>query len=381
MSATLVPNEVLAFLQYQLDVMDEVSIEQICTSNFTEEEIRDAKSLLFSALNMADRMPSRRRDEKGERSLRDIIKVFKETDPDDVPTFVAKDLRKLPPVTFDHVDVTRLLKDITSLRTALKEMEFKFGASQSTINDLRNEVVALRDSISLCRSTEVSYVNTRRGAQRETFESANLTTPPAVDRVTPRPARPAPPPESPPRVANLTPAGYAAAAAKPPVKRQEITRDGDPVKHRDSPRRAAHLSSVNSHPLDEEGFTKVEKRKKKKKPSSNKCGTAPTGNNHLLRPAIPTTQLYVSRLHHSTQASDVVEYVRVKTKFIVRVQRLEPRNNLNFNSFVVRVPSEQLSIFMSEEFWPRGVVFRRFRGRLRNIQPKPIQRNMTLPVP
>ncbi|PZC73779.1 hypothetical protein B5X24_HaOG208790 [Helicoverpa armigera] len=117
----------------------------------------------------------------------------------------------------------------------------------------------------------------------------------------------------------------------------------------------------------------VERRKKKKPPCRNQCGTALTGPNMLLRPAIQTTLLYVSRLHHSTKAEEIVEYLRIKTKWTLRVERLEPRHNMNFNSFVVRVPTSDLEKFLKEDLWPKGVVFRRFRGRLRDTS----QRNTT----
>ncbi|CAH0399576.1 unnamed protein product [Chilo suppressalis] len=114
---------------------------------------------------------------------------------------------------------------------------------------------------------------------------------------------------------------------------------------------------------DEEGFIKVE-RKKRKPACRNLCGVAPTGPNHLLHPAILTTPLYVSRMHYSTKEEEIAEYLRVKTKFSLRVAWLESRHNVNFNSFVVKVPTEHLATFMKEELWPEGVVFRRFRGRL-----------------
>ncbi|PZC80411.1 hypothetical protein B5X24_HaOG214713 [Helicoverpa armigera] len=124
---------------------------------------------------------------------------------------------------------------------------------------------------------------------------------------------------------------------------------------------------------DADGFVKVERRKK---PSSrNQCGTALTGPNMLLRPAIPTTRLYVSRLHPSTKVEEIVEYIRVKTSWTLRVEKLEPRHNTNFKSFVVRVPTQHLDMFQ-EQFWPKGVVFRRFRGRLRDTT----QCNTTPPI-
>ncbi|KAM3965458.1 uncharacterized protein ACR2FA_000295 [Aphomia sociella] len=220
-SEQLIANELLAFIQHAIDTMDEVSIMQICKSNFKEEEICNSKVLLYQTLGKGNRIPSRRRDEKGERSLQDIISLLKETDPDDVPAFVAKQLHKLPPVTFDHVDVTRLLKDITTLKAGLVE----------------------------------------------------------------------------------------------PVSR-------------------------------------------------NLCGTASTGPNHLLRPEIKSTQLYVSRVHWSTKVEEVVDYIRKKSNFTLRVERLESRHKVNFSSFVVSVPTHHLATFMKEDFWPQGVVFRKFRGRL-----------------
>uniref|UniRef100_A0A2A4J6F0 Uncharacterized protein n=1 Tax=Heliothis virescens TaxID=7102 RepID=A0A2A4J6F0_HELVI len=124
---------------------------------------------------------------------------------------------------------------------------------------------------------------------------------------------------------------------------------------------------------DRDGFITVEKKKKKKPPCRNQCGTAMVGPNMLLRPAVPTTLLYVSRLHHSTKVEEVVEYMRVKTNWTLRVERLEPRHNTNFKSFVVRVPTHHLDKFLKEEFWPKGVVYRRFRGRLHDTS----QRNTT----
>lgn len=51
------------------------------------------------------------------RDLYDVISFFKQVEPEIVPIFVAKELQKLPPMTFDHVDATRLLRDILLLGT------------------------------------------------------------------------------------------------------------------------------------------------------------------------------------------------------------------------------------------------------------------------
>ncbi|XP_047021565.1 uncharacterized protein LOC124631289 [Helicoverpa zea] len=367
-SEELVANEVLAFLQYQLDVMDEVSVTQICTSNFTEAEIRSAKTLLYETLLMADRMPSRRRDEKGERSLQDMIKVLKETDPDDVPTFVAKDLRKLPPVTFDHVDVTRLLKDITSMRSSLVELQLKLEASQSTISDLRSEVTELRNTVSRSLAPANSD-NTRHGQANASPSAASAIVHSSPVAVTASDAKLCPAPSASPVVGtpmNVSTSKprrvYSAAVKQIPVQRQPKAIVGT-QSYPEVTQGTVHPEPTKGK-ADADGFIRVE-RKKKKPSSRNQCGTALTGPNMLLRPAIPTTQLYVSRLHHSTKVEEIVEYIRVKTNWTLRVEKLESSHNTNFKSFVVRVPTQHLDLFQ-EQFWPKGVVFRRFRGRLRD---------------
>ncbi|XP_072938405.1 uncharacterized protein [Epargyreus clarus] len=295
-SEQLIANEVLAFIQHTIDTMDEVSIIQICKTNFTREEICSAKNLVFESLGMSDRMPSRRKDEKGEKGLQDIINILKVTDPDDIPAFVAKNIHKLPPVTFDHVDVTRLLKDITTLKTSLAEVVLKLEASQDTISDLRAEIATLRNTVTVSRSPEVNNVNTRRGACN--------TSSPCVVMSTPQ-------------------RDYAAAASRQLPGKRKTTR---PERESGNPRIEPPRSVVSNRVADKDGFIKVE-RKKKKPPCRNQCGTAPTGADHVLRPAVPVTLVYVSRLHYNTKPSDVVEYLAINTNTrLVVVEKLEAPN-------------------------------------------------------
>jgi hypothetical protein len=62
----------------------------------------------------------------------------------------------------------------------------------------------------------------------------------------------------------------------------------------------------------------------------------------------------------------VVDYVRLKTGFSLRVFQLRSRHYVHFSSFVVRVPRPLQEAIACADFWPKGVVFRRFRGNLPN---------------
>ncbi|KAF9805285.1 hypothetical protein SFRURICE_014036 [Spodoptera frugiperda] len=122
---------------------------------------------------------------------------------------------------------------------------------------------------------------------------------------------------------------------------------------------------------DDDGFVTVQRKKRRQRTSKNRCGTAPAESNIKIRAAKPNTPVYISRLHYTTKAEDIVEYVRQKLKYAPRVQLLESRHNANFKAFVVRVPTCFLHLVLDENFWPQDVVFRRFRGQV------PLERTVT----
>ncbi|PZC82043.1 hypothetical protein B5X24_HaOG211599 [Helicoverpa armigera] len=373
MSEQLVANELLAFLQQKLDVMDEVSAIQICATNFSEDDVAAAKQLLYRLLNKGDQMVSRRRDGT-KKSIQDIITLLKETDPDDVPTFVAKDLSKLPPVTFDHVDVTCLLKDLVFLKASLADVQKQLNASQNTVASLRSEVNELRKSVAVTRSpVDASCnVNTRRGACLDvsgaSFASAVLSpsplSPPNAEsaQCAPRAPRcPAPVPAAPP-LAAATPLDQllvSAASAKPNgVRREHASVAGSTIGAKMKP-----VPVKGPDRADDDGFVMVQRRKRRQRTNKNRCGAAVEPNTKI-RAAKPNTPVYISRLHYTTKAEDIVEYVRQKLKYAPRVQLLESRHNANFKAFVVRVPTCFLHLVLDENFWPQDVVFRRFRGQV-----------------
>ncbi|VVC91890.1 unnamed protein product [Leptidea sinapis] len=106
--------EFLAFIQNKMDVMDEDSMVRLCNSAFTE-------------------------DGKSQRDLNDIIYLFKGTDPEEMPLFVARELQKLPAITFDHIDVTRLLKDLLLFQNDLRTIKECF-ITKKEFSNLKDEV-------------------------------------------------------------------------------------------------------------------------------------------------------------------------------------------------------------------------------------------------
>lgn len=150
----------LAFVQTKCDVMNEQTILQICATAFSDEEILEAKKMLFDSVPKAKRK-IRRKEGKVQRDLEDIICLLKSVDPEELPIFVARDLHRLPPVTWDHVDVTRLLKDIILLQNEVSSFRRNYATKQSA-DELCTDVANLKRAPTI---NNCGFVNRKRGAQ------------------------------------------------------------------------------------------------------------------------------------------------------------------------------------------------------------------------
>lgn len=69
---------------------------------------------------------------KSNRNIEDIVAFLRDTDPEKIPIFVARDLNKLPPISFNPVDVTSLLKGILILKSELMFLTSKQHTLQLT---------------------------------------------------------------------------------------------------------------------------------------------------------------------------------------------------------------------------------------------------------
>lgn len=203
-NCNIVISELLAYLQNKVDVMDNESMVRICASTYTVAEVEEAKILLFDTIQTKKRNISRRKNGKIERDLEDIIAVLKETDPDVVPVFVARNLNKIPVFCFDHLDPSILLKDIIRLKADVQEIK-QTCATVKQLEDLESKWISCKPSSLVhteCR------VNNKRGGyllesgpmgfltprQDESFSetitfngiSSNLSTEPVIVREQPQ---------------------------------------------------------------------------------------------------------------------------------------------------------------------------------------------------
>ncbi|XP_073948653.1 uncharacterized protein [Choristoneura fumiferana] len=159
-TCNIVIDEMLSYIQNKLSVADDNLLVNVCTSAFSSEEIKKSKSLLFEALSTDQRNVLRKGTGKVKRDIDDILRVLRWADMDTLPVFVARQLEKLPPIDFDHLDCTKLLKDMAKLRSEIEVIKTSY-AKGSQVEDLRIEINNLK--FSSIPHTPLRNINSKRG--------------------------------------------------------------------------------------------------------------------------------------------------------------------------------------------------------------------------
>ncbi|XP_022833993.1 uncharacterized protein LOC111361814 [Spodoptera litura] len=131
-NCNVVIDELLSFIVNKIDVMDHDSLLRLCVTAFNSEEVEKSKKLLFDSITTDIRNIKRKGkgESKMQKDLDDIVIVIKSIDPEIMPVFVAKDLQKLPPVTFDHIDVTGLLKKLLLISSQVKDIQESYVSKE-----------------------------------------------------------------------------------------------------------------------------------------------------------------------------------------------------------------------------------------------------------
>ncbi|XP_045502142.1 uncharacterized protein LOC123699265 [Colias croceus] len=421
--------------------MDDESISRICASAFSESEIVAAKKLLFESLSTTKRKITRKKAGKNIRDIDDIICLIRDTDSEDIPVFVARDLEKLPPVLFDHVDVTRLLKDIVKLRQDLDMMKEDY-ATVKQMDQLRSEVQYL--------SSGWRNVNTKRGAyvarltsyecdsgpmglplecnersseyfqQKSALESPlksvinnqiaegssealpqgmqydstvelretatmthiagqlieSLATPHAQSAPVPPPvhgmadgASPPPPPLSPAQAGGRVPLSPApllmlpspAACTEPLPPPVEKIGSG-PVAPKSLAEIVREGQWKTQAPSDQ--WVRVQNKRSRNR-FVGKRGKAESEPGSNFKAAETKVPMYIYNVAKGVSVCDIHTYIRKKTNIDVTIEKMGMKLAKDYESYKIFVPKHSLINFLNDDFWPKGVAYRRFINIIR----------------
>lgn len=461
-SCNLVVNELLTFVQNKHEVMDSESLVRICTTAFSTEDVEKAKSLLFQSISSVDfrKIKRKNKDGKSKKDLFDIIEVFKSLDPEKIPIFVAQDLNKLPPITFDHVDVSRLLKDIIILQNEITLIKSNYVTTDQLLQT-RNEIMETNKecsrgagscvecqraggSDSLCEEdilrSAYRNINMRRGACLGSphYDSGpmelthNLS---VLSTVAPEcmagsvilnnscdyapshftsnsiaskldlPSVHTSPSE---RVLmkDTTVSDKELCSQRPAVRDKELCSRrpalsdvtviptvpycGKSVTEASIPKRGAS-GAVNSalstsvtaeaasskclftnsfaqlaradgewkEPKINSEWIEVQRKRYRNRFIGNK-GSALTKPECTFRAADIKTPLFINNVDKSASIADIVEFIKDKTQVGVTLEKIQMKQQRDYDAYKIFVPRLKLELFMNDSTWPEGISFRRF---------------------
>lgn len=412
-SCNIVLNEVLAFICNKIDVMTEESISRICVSAFTECDIVVAKQLLYDCLPTSKTMKQRKRSGKVLRDIDDIVCLLKETNPQEIPIFAARDLQKLPPVLFDHVDVTSILKDLVKMRNDIDRLQQKESSSEDQINTMRTELEDLKKASIVNNFSQ--NVNKKRGAGLlDSFEynsgpmglahvdisniSSNMlcnSSTPSRDANQHIPSTEGKSKINSPRqvtvvgsnlnascahksidVIGAGTAGVAGSSSHSPLQSgnvmthrtavpaltQRHTADRAIMQQERCGSNAEHFSAVlqegewKAQPRDE-NWVLVQRRKLRNRFVGNR-GTATVNTN--FKAADIKVPVYIYNVAKETTVCDVSSYITKKTNLVLTVEKMNMKMDKDYVSYKIFVPSLKVDLFLKSDFWPEGVAYRRF---------------------
>lgn len=411
-NCNIVINEILAFIQNKLDVMDEVSLVRICETAFTAEDIERAKSLFFDSISSDIKKKIRKGAGKTQRNLHDVIGLLKQTDPDTIPIFVAKELQKLPPLTFDHVDVTRLLKDILVMQNEIKKIRDIY-ATKEDVQEVQRDLDDLKHASLVNNFQRNANVNTnKRGGQlfnnsncdsgpigfldvcevpREESIYLNKSSPTMFSTdsaknngscrivselsasivranesacgTTRREAGDPPPLYALPAVSPLLP---------PPPPPQPLSTNTARLQSGLAELGQTAESTTTMKTLAEivkTGEWKPQKpntewvtvqRKRLANRFTGNTGKAIPSSNINFKAAEDDTPMYIYKVSKDVTANDIISYVRGKTNLTVKVHKQFMTYEKRYDAYKVYIPTSKLGTFMHEDFWPEGIAFRQY---------------------
>ena len=155
----IIINELLCYVVCKIDSLPVGVLVKLIGENFSDEEIETAKSILCDHVDQSIKAGNRRGMNKTKMNLEDIAKMMIECDRSQLPKFVALNLKKLPPITADCIDVSDLMRKQQVMDIELSTMKDMIRDILKVTADTSKKVeeaVACRPSLATVSQSESS---------------------------------------------------------------------------------------------------------------------------------------------------------------------------------------------------------------------------------
>lgn len=132
----IVEDELLNFIVVKMRTLSHDDIVSLVTSSFSSERIESSKSVLSELLPKNKRWIAHRGQKKDINNVKMCLQVLNECG-DDIPRFVSHFLDELPPVTFNHIDVSVLLGKMQQINADIDYLKRTLDTQTTAYETLR----------------------------------------------------------------------------------------------------------------------------------------------------------------------------------------------------------------------------------------------------
>ncbi|KAI5631201.1 hypothetical protein NE865_16087 [Phthorimaea operculella] len=386
---------------------------------FKVEEVAQAKKLLYDTISTNLRHITRKGNKQGkiQRDLADIIVAIKQTDPENIPIFVAKDLQKLPPVLFDHLDCTNLLKQLVLLRSEIDNIKANYITTEQLEAAKSQWHSEKYDSI-LNSNSNMRFVNTKqRGGYQYHLNSGPLAMTPDYGSMTEPPAKvdeyqsittslintyqldegdgvrqekvsscsrgsetdrdPQVLPTHNVSVSEIArmfenrksdetqlPTNACAGTQSQPMTHVKDDNSALKLKPTQVVRNISFADLINDtdkfyEPEKDAEWHDVQRKRLKNRFMSNK-GKASMKPDMKFKAAETKEPLFITNVHKDVSEADISAYILEKTSEKVIPIKIKMKKERGYNAFKIFVSKSKIDVFLNDSLWPQDISFRRF---------------------
>jgi hypothetical protein len=392
----VIVNELLCFACNKLDILPHDTIVKLCGDAFSDPEVEDSKTILFDLCAKANnRMIRRKGLDRREKNLHDILNLLHGLEPDVIPCFAAADLSKLPPIYYNHMDMSVILKELDAVKSDIAGLKL---AQTTTLGIFRNQAGLPRHNaaVTMQLGEKMNDPPDTNAADLESSETVNVSDitgtggaiidshqtdggqgtlvarkndgelgsgvinyPPMITAT--------PPTETDDDMSEKEDGELDDSITElkqmfsPP--RSGITQP----KTKDVPSFAVVARDLSVHGITakqlsaikttDDGFTTVSPRRKKPMIIGTGASTTIRGVKSMTRTS--TAAAFVTRLSPGTTEAEMCDYVRSVFCIDTRCEKLETRYD-SYTSFKVVVNIKYVDKLIDPVMWPAGVMVRKF---------------------
>ena len=330
-------NELLCFVANKMDSLPFDYLVKLCSDFYADTEIEAAKQIVLQLGSPDKRYPKRKGQYKKISTMQDILHILLELETSHMPLFVARDLGNLPPLSYDHFDVSKLLHDVESVRNEINLIKHSMSASSSSREAQQNTATPFHSSKKMSKSENVV---SQDNADEQTLLKKPL----------PEKSQPSSPAAS----------GFSFPANSCDGKGPMSTTPSETSTQWEKPDEQPFVKSGNQPAANSNPWIEVTRKKRNKNPAITGTGggkfSLKTANR---RPTLKCLGIFVSRLHRDTSPEHVSDHLLQSQDLQVAVEKL-PTKFSTYTSFLVKVEPASLEKLLVAEAWPQGALIRKY---------------------